>query len=106
MRYTQPLSNIRRADRLEPRRRPLWRGAVSAPVWSFAWLLAVAVVVTGCGGGPSTPHVASGATHDHHHRQPVGPQLHAGNGPFGVRVVHALTRGAELPRPQWRRRNP
>ncbi len=62
MRYTQPLSNIQRVDRLEPRTRPRWRGAVSAPVWSFAWLLAVAVVVTGCGGGPSTPHVASGAT--------------------------------------------
>ncbi len=58
MRYIQPLSHIRRDDRLEPRRRPLWRRAVSAP----AGFLAVCVAVTGCGGGPSTPHVASGAT--------------------------------------------
>jgi hypothetical protein len=62
MRCTQPLSDIRRDDRLEPGRRPRWRRAVSAPVWSYAWLLAVCVAVTGCGGGPSTPHVASGAT--------------------------------------------
>jgi hypothetical protein len=62
MRYVQLPIYIKRVDRLEPRARPRWRGAVSAPVWSFAWLLALAVVVTGCGGGPSTPHVASGAT--------------------------------------------
>jgi hypothetical protein len=62
MRYIQPQSYIQRVDRLEPRARPRWRGAVSMRVWSAAWLLALAAVVTGCDGGPSTAHVASGAT--------------------------------------------
>ena len=45
---------------------------------------------------------ARGLGHDDHHHgrhQPLGPQHHAHNGALGVRILHALTRRANLPDP-------
>ena len=69
-----------------------------------AWSLAVSTALAGCGGGPSTPAVATRSTTTT--AQPLGRRQHAGNGARGLRLLYALKRRAELPRPHRRRRDP